>query len=316
MPDRFSAPGQSPSHNSGWRAHLFNQPYVLLTLAALFWAGNAIVGRAVHAEIPPIGLAFWRWFFAFWIMVPIAWPFLMEDWQRIIRYWPIILLLSSLGVASFGTLLYQGLQFTTAINALLIQSAMPLGVVVVSFLLFRDRLTILQAIGVVISFVGAVVIVSQGDWHILSTLSFNVGDLLILIAVAGYAVYTTLLRLRPALHPLSFLTTTFAFGALLLAPLYFWETNTGRTMSLNFTTVCAVAYIALFPSILAYLFYNRGVELAGANRAGLFIHLIPVFGSIMATIFLGEMLQWFHGLGFVLILIGIALVIRKQALSN
>lgn len=316
MPDRLSVSGQPLPPDSGWRAHLFNQPYILLTLAALFWAGNAIVGRAVHAEIPPIGLAFWRWVFAFWIMLPIAWRFLIEDRQRIVRHWLMILLLSALGVSSFGTLLYLGLQFTTAINALLIQSAMPLGVVVMSFLLFGDRLTILQAIGVGISFVGAVVIVSQGDWQILSTLSFNLGDTLILIAVAAYTFYTTLLRLRPALHPLSFLTMTFAFSAVLLAPLYLWETNAVRAMSLSLTTISAVAYTALFPSILAYLFYNRGVELAGANRAGLFIHLVPVFGSIMAMIFLGEALQWFHGVGFALILSGIALVIRKQAASS
>lgn len=295
---------------------MFNLPYLLLALAALFWAGNAIIGRAVHAEIPPIGLAFWRWVCAFCILLPVSWQFIGPDRQQIVKHGQMILLLSALGVATFGTLLYQGLQFTTAINALLIQSAMPLGVVVLSYLLFQETLTLQQAIGVVVSCVGALVIVSQGNWQILSTLSFNVGDMLILIAVMGYAAYTTLLRLRPVLHPLSFLTSTVACGAGLLLPFYLWEIRSGRVMSLTPVTVGSIAYIALFPSILAYLFYNRGVELVGANQAGLFIHLIPVFGSVMAMIFLGETLQWFHGAGFALILAGIALVIRHPARSS
>lgn len=295
---------------------MFNRPYVLLALASLFWAGNAIVGRAVHTEIPPIGLAFWRWFCAFWIALPLSWRFIVADRQRIVKHCPVILLLSALGVATFGTLLYQGLQFTTAINALLIQSAMPLGVVAISYLLFQETLTVQQAIGVVVSCVGAGVIVSQGNWQILSTMSFNVGDLLVLIAVICYAAYTALLRLRPALHPLSFLTSTIACGAGLLLPFYIWEMRSGQVMALTPVTFLSVGYIAIFPSILAYLFYNRGVELVGANRAGLFIHFIPGFGSIMATVFLGEALQWFHGVGFGLILAGIALVIRRHRSSE
>lgn len=295
---------------------LKSNPYILLTLAALFWASNAIIGRAVEAEIPPIGLAFWRWICAFCLLLPVSWRFIVADWQQIVKHWQVIGLLSGLGVATFGALLYQGLQFTTAVNALLIQSVMPLGVVLLSYLLFQETLTVQQAIGIGISSIGALVIVSQGDWQILSTLSFNLGDLLILIAVVSYAAYTTLLRLRPVLHPLSFMTSTAAWGALLLIPFYLWEIRSGQVVPLTPVTVGSVAYIALFPSILSYLFYNRGVELAGANRAGLFVHLVPVFGSIMAVVFLHEALQWFHGAGFVLILTGIALVIRSQPQSQ
>jgi drug/metabolite transporter (DMT)-like permease len=134
----------------------------------------------------------------------------------------------------------------------------------------------------------------------------------VLLAVIAYAAYTTLLRRRPPIHPLSFLAVTFAGGTLLLLPLYLWEHLRVQAMPLNGTTLLAVAYIALFPSILAYLCYNRGVELVGANVAGLFIHLMPVFGSIMAMIFLNERLHWFHGLGVLLILIGIVLTTRGR----
>ncbi|MBL1177042.1 DMT family transporter [Pantanalinema sp. GBBB05] len=299
--------------NHRWlkRSSWFNSPYLLLVLTVLFWAGNAIVGRAVHSQIPPVSLAFWRWSLAgFLILIP-AWRHLKRDWQQILAHWQILLLLSALGIALFNTLLYQGLQFTTAINAILMQSAMPLVVVLLSYSLFQEKLTCKQAIGVGISFMGAVAIVAHGDWQQLVTLSFNQGDLLILIGVVGYAGYTALLRLRPKLHPLSFLAVTFILGSFLLLPFYLGEIATGQFTPLTSTTILSIGYVAIFPSILAYLCYNRGVELIGANQAGLFIHLVPVFGSVMAMLFLGEKLYWFHAIGFSLILSGITLVTRQ-----
>jgi drug/metabolite transporter (DMT)-like permease len=292
--------------------NLFDFPYLLLTLTVLFWAGNAVLGRAVHDQIPAVGLAFWRWFCAFLIVLPTAWRYLRRDWQQILRQWKMMLLLSALGIACFNTLFYKGLQFTTAINAVLMQSSMPLMVVLMSYLFFRETLTIWQAIGILISSIGAITVVTRGDWHLLVTLSLNRGDLIVLLGVAGYATYTALLRLRPVIHPFSFLSVTFALGSLLLLPLYITETLSGHPVPLNSVTILSVGYVAVFPSILAYLFYNRGVELIGANRAGLFIHLVPVFGSVMAMLLLGERLYWFHGAGFVLILSGIFLVTRRK----
>lgn len=262
----------------------------------------------MRAEVPPIGLAFWRWFVGFLIVSKFAWPYLKSDWSNVLRHWKIILVLSVLGIATFNTLLYIGLHSTTAINGALIQSTMPLVIVVISYLLFRDTVTPVQALGIAISLSGAIAIITRGSWQTLATLSLNPGDLWIFVAVISYAAYSSLLRLRPAIHPLSFLAVTFALGAIILLPLYVWENLTGQIMQLNAVTVLSVSYVAIFPSILAYICYNRGVELVGANRAGLFLYLMPLFGSLMAMLFLGESFQFFHAIGMSLILIGMLLV--------
>lgn len=291
---------------------LYDQPYLLLVLATLFWSGNFVLGRAVRAEVPPVGLAFWRWTAGSILIIGFAWPHLKRDWPLILRHWKLMLLLAFLGVTLFNTLVYTGLQFTTAINALLMQSTMPVLIVLMSYLLFRETVTLLQIVGVLLSLAGVLAIVGQGDMAVLLGLSLNLGDLLIFIAVAGYAAYSALLRRRPPLHPLSLIAATFIAGSVALLPFYLWEHASGRTVSFDGVTLLTIAYVAVFPSILAYLCFNRGVELAGANRAGLFIHLMPVFGSIMAILFLGERFQWFHGFGILLILLGILLATRRR----
>jgi drug/metabolite transporter (DMT)-like permease len=291
--------------------NLFDQPYLLLVLATLFWSGNFVLGRAVRADVPPIGLAFWRWCGGSILVLNFAWPYLKRDWGLIWQHWRIILLLSILGVATFNTLIYTGLQFTTAINALLMQSAMPVLIVLMSYFFFRETVRVIQGVGILLSLMGVLTIVGQGRLEVLTSLSLNLGDLLVFIAVALYAAYSALLRRRPPVHPLSFIATTFIAGTVILLPFYLWENGAGRVMSIDGVTLLTVGYVAIFPSILAYLFYNRGVELAGANRAGLFVHLMPVFGSIMAISFLGERFGWFHGVGILLILGGILLATRS-----
>ncbi len=292
--------------------YLLNRPYILLVLTILFWSSNVILGRAVRAEVPPIGLAFWRWFVGFLIVLKFALPYLEPDLPQILRHWKIILLYSSLGIAAFNTLLYIGLQSTTAINSLLIQSTIPLVIVMMSYLLFRDTVSAKQAMGIGIALSGAFAIIARGSWQTLASLSFNPGDLLIFVAVICSAAYTTLLRLRPAIHPLSFLAITFALGTVLLLPFYIGEKLTGQIVQLNIVTVLSVSYVAIFPSILAYICYNRGVELVGANRAGLFLYLMPLFGSLMAMLFLGETFQLFHVVGMSLIIMGILLFITNK----
>jgi drug/metabolite transporter (DMT)-like permease len=292
------------------KARIYNLPYLLLTLAVFFWSGNFILGRAVRAEVPPIALAFWRWAIASLLMSGVAWRYLRRDWGTVRDHWPILLLLSVIGVAAFNTLVYSGLQSTIALNAFILQSMMPVLIVGMSFVLFREKITRLQAVGVAFSLAGALTIISKADWHALRAVSINHGDLFIFIAVVCYAGYSVLLRKRPAIHPLSFVAVTFSIGSLLLLPLYLAETWAGRPIQFNRTTFLAVGYVAIFPSIVSYLCFNRGVELAGANRAGLFLHLMPVFGSIMAIVFLGEAFEWFHAAGMTLILLGILMATR------
>jgi len=292
---------------------IFDSPYLLLTLAVFFWAGNFIVGRAVRADIPPIGLAFWRWFVASVLVTVMARKCLPGDLREIRRHWCIVLLLAIVGISSFNTLVYIGLQYTIAVNALLMQSLMPVLIVGLSFVFYREKIHSLQAIGVVVSLAGALTIIGRGNLDVLLSLSVNRGDILVFIAVVGYAGYSIGLRKRPAVHPLSFVAVTFIVGDLLLLPLYVWESMAGRTVQLDSATFMAIAYVSIFPSIVSYLCYNRGVELVGANRAGMFIHLIPVFGSVMAIVFLGESLQWFHLAGIVLIASGIYMATRGRA---
>ncbi len=300
------------SSRPGILARLYHQPWILLTLAPLFWSGNFVVGRAVHGSVPPIGLAFWRWLVGALLLAGLALPHLRRDLPALRRHWALILVLAVVGIAAFNTLVYIGLNTTTAINALLLQSTMPVMIVVLSFLFFREPVSPSLATGITISLAGAAVIIARGEWSVLADLSLNRGDLWVFGAVVCYAFYAVLLRRRPTLHPLSFLTATFALGALLLFPFYLAETLLGRPMGFDLVTTLAVAYVAVFPSILAYLCFNRGVDLAGASRAGLFIHLMPVFGSLLAMAFLGERFRWFHGAGMVLILGGIVLVTRSR----
>ena len=285
-------------------------PYLLLTLAVVFWSGNFILGRAVRTNVPPVALAFWRWAVAALLISGPAMGHLRREWGVVRRHGPILLLLSAVGVAAFNTLVYTGLQYTVAVNALLLQAVMPVFIVIFSYGLFRDPVHKHLAAGILLCLMGAVAIIVKGRLQVLATLSFNPGDLLVLLAVASYAAYSVLLRKRPAIHPLSFVAVTFTLGTLMLLPLYLWETFAVRPMPINGRSLLAIAYVGIFPSIISYLCYNRGVERIGANRAGLFLYLMPVFGSVMAVVFLDEVFRWYHWAGIVLIAAGLITTLR------
>ena len=280
-------------------------------LPPLFWSGNFVLGRAVAGEVPPIALAFWRWGLGALIVLPFAWHHLPRDLPALRRQWRLVLLLSAIGIAVFNTFVYIGLNTTTALNAVMMQSAMPVLIVLMSFLLVGEKITPLQAAGIAVSLAGAVTLVARGDLTVLLTLAFNTGDLWVLAAVISYAGYTALVRRRPPVHPMIFLLATFATGALMLLPFYAWETLNGRPLQVTPVSIAAIGYVAVFPSILAYLAWNRSVELVGANRTGLSVHLMPVFGSLLAIAFLGETPQIFHAVGIALIAAGILLANRQ-----
>jgi drug/metabolite transporter (DMT)-like permease len=288
-------------------ARLWRAAPLLLAAASLFWAGNFVVGRAVHATVPPLGLAFWRWLVSFVLVLGPAWPHLRRDAPTLRRQWRVLLLLAALGVAAYAVLTYLGLQSTTAINALLLQSATPLLIMACAFALFRDPARPLQVLAIAVSLAGVVVIVARGNLGALHALSLNRGDVWVLAGVLCYALYSALLRLRPAVHPLSFLAASFGFGALLLLPCFLGETLAGTPTQPTLPTFTAIGYLAVFPGCLAYLFYNRGVEVMGAGRAGQYFHLMPVFGTVLAVIFLGESFALYQALGIALIAAGIAL---------
>jgi drug/metabolite transporter (DMT)-like permease len=293
---------------------LANEPRLLMLLPGLFWAGNAIVARSTVGELPPIALAFWRWTLGAIIVLPFAWPHLRRDSSVLWRHWPIMLVLSALGISIFNTLLYTAAQTTEAINLVMLQSAMPVLVVAATFVLFRETVTARQAVGIAVSLAGALTLIAHGNPEILTGLNFEKGDLWMLAAVASYSVYTALLRHRPSVNGLSFLFSTFAIGALLLLPFYLWETASGHPMPLTPHSVLAIGYVTIFASILAYLAFNRTIELLGPNTGALTVHLVPVFGTILAVLLLGEAPHPYHAVGIGLIGIGIWLATRKPSI--
>jgi drug/metabolite transporter (DMT)-like permease len=292
---------------------LANQPYLLLCITALCWAGNAIVGRLAAGHIPPVTLAFLRWFFAFLLILPFARKHLVRDWPAIRGKLGIMIFISIIGIGLFNTLQYWALEYTQALNTLLLQSAGPLIVAVWSLILLGVRLTLAQAIGVLVSLAGVLVILMHGDLTALSNIRFNKGDLIFTGAMVIFALYSVLTLKRPAIHGLSFAAFTFGAGAAFLVPLLVWELLTRPLMALDAQNLLTLFYVAVFPSILAYLCFNRGVQLIGANRAAPFFHVVPVFGSVMAIVFLGEQPQLFHIVGFALVLTGVFVASRKQA---
>lgn len=281
--------------------------YALLAAVMLFWAGNAIVGRAVRDDIPPFTLALVRWGGALLILIPFVYPLLRKDAAALLRGWKQTLMLGLLGVAGFNGFLYSGLHQTTATNGILIQAGIPPLILILNFLIFREKAKWMQALGLALSTVGVVIVVVHADLDALIHMQFGRGDVLILCAVVVWSLYASLLRLRPPVQPLSFLAATFVVGALAMLPLAIGEWEEGLRVVWRPTTLAAFAYVATLPSLVAYHFFNQAVAMIGAGRAGQMINLMPLFGALLAAFVLGEPLRAFHFAGMALILVGIVL---------
>jgi len=303
-------PAHPVAHAGRW---LMNRPYLLLTLTALFWGGNVVIGRSIAGHIPPVMLSYIRWLGASVLVLPFAWPHLKRDWPLIRAHLPHLLLLSFTGIACYNTMAYYGLQYTEALNGLLMQSIGPLFVALWSLILYRIRLTPTQFIGIAISLSGMIAIITRGDLSVLRDVRFNPGDLWILGALFIFGLYAASAMKRPAIHVLSFLEFTMLAGGLMLTPLVIWEAAAGHVMVIDTTSILVLAYVVTLPSAVAYLFFNRGVELIGANRSAPFVHLMPVFGAVLAIVFLGESFRAFHAIGFALVIIGVFIATRKMA---
>lgn len=283
-------------------------PILMLIVPPLCWAGNVVLARSVVHSIPPVGLAFWRWAVAFGLMIPFAFPHALKDIPIMLRTWRMLLVLSAFGIAAFNTLLYLAVHTTSAINCALIQTTMPTFILIITLLGFRETTGWRQTAGIILCMVGAAVVVLRGDLKVLLDMSFSRGDLLMLVAVICYGIYTVLLPKRPPIHPMTFLSATFGIGASMLLPLYLWEHWTIQPMVWSFPTMNAILYVAVFPSIVAYFCWNRGTELIGANRSGLFINLVPVFAAILSMLWLDEPPMHYHLIGMGLVFSGMVMV--------
>lgn len=287
--------------------------YLLLILTTLFWAGNFVLARAMHAHVPPIGLAFWRWFAVAVFIIPWAWKDLKQQWPHMRAQPGLMIALGLFSVGAFNTLVYIGLQTTTAVNALLLLSAGPVFILAFSALLLGHKLKLFQMIGLAISAIGVLLVLTHGDLANLTGLENNVGVLWVLGGVISWAIYSVLLHKKPVgIGGQGFFAATVIVGTLALLPFYLMETFVQhRPVQVDLDLLLTVAYVAIFASILAYLFWNKAIELIGASRSSAFIHLIPAFGLILSVIFLGEQITPTDLMGLALIFTGLVIAAGK-----
>ena len=288
-------------------------PYLLLTLAPLFWAGNFVVARGIHEIVPPLALAFWRWVLALAIYLLLFGRPMLKSKTVLLGRWKLLAMLGLTSVTGFSVFIYLALHATTAINTALVNSFYPVMIVLMSWIAFRDRVSLRQAAGILISLAGLLWILSRGRPALLVGLQFSTGDLYTLAAGLNWAVYSVLLRKKPPeLDHFCFLGAIMCWGTLFLLPVYVAGVLAGQTFTLTAPAVGGILYVAVFPSILAYLCWNRGVEKVGANIAGVFVHLIPVFAIFLAALLLGERLLGFQVVGMALIFTGIFLTTYRR----
>jgi drug/metabolite transporter (DMT)-like permease len=296
-----------PSLLQGWGRVLLS-PSLLLVLNMLFWAGNWVVGRGLRGEITPLGLNFWRWSFVLAWLLPFTWRPVWAARAAIRRDWLVLAGLGLSSVAVFNYLVYLALSHTTALNAVLINSVIPVAIVLLSWVFLRERITWSQGLGIAISLGGVLAILSRGDPALLLGVRFHRGDLWALATVPVWAFYTVLLRRRPPeLGPMALLTVMVIVGLVAMLPFALMAHARAPQVHLAPSVLGALLYVALFSSLAGVAFFNHGVARLGPNVAGLFIHLVPAFTIALAWLFLGERLQLYHGAGVALIVLGIYL---------
>ncbi|WP_263833647.1 DMT family transporter [Sulfurospirillum oryzae] len=290
--------------------------YFLLVLCVLFWSANFVIGRFVAGAIEPWELAFFRWLGVFIVTLPFLLLHVNKIWSALKNHFGILVLLSALGIAAFNTLLYIGLQKTTATNALLINSSIPIIILFLSFIILKTTITARQIVGIVLSTLGVVFLVLKGDVSSLLSLSFNQGDFWVIASSLCWASYSVLVKFRPSsLSSFEFFITTVSLGVLMLLPFYVAQGYTlEREVMIVTNHSWVIAYVVLVTSILCYYLWHKGIAHIGADKTGQFTHLMPLFGSFLAYIFLGERLEWYHLGGIVLIGGGIylCLFVKKK----
>jgi len=285
--------------------------HVALTVTALLWSSNFVIGRAIHESVTPVTMNFLRWALALLVLLPFTLADLRRHRATLLRRWKLIALLGLTGIAAFQTLGYLALTQTTALNTILLTSLAPLAIVALSWLTLGERISRVQAVGLLTSLGGAIVLILHGDVDTLIAMRFNAGDLWMLLAVGLWTIYSVLLRSRPPeVPPLALHTASVGAGTLWMLPLFGWEVASGTGLPTAPSAWLAIGFVAVFSSAFAHALWVRGVASIGPNRASVFIHLMPLFGAVLAVTFLGEKLATYHALGAALVLCGVALTSR------
>jgi drug/metabolite transporter (DMT)-like permease len=301
----------APDRPAGLADRLTGNAYLILALASLCWSGNHLLGRAIAGHVPPLTISTLRWLLAAAVLYPFVRPHLAKDWPLIRERFGVMVFLSLIGGGMFGALQFVALQMTTALNVSVMNSLGPVMIAIAAAVMFRDRLTGGQFAGILISLAGVMVIITKFDTGALTRLTFNIGDLLALFNMVLWGVYSASLRWRPKIHPASFMFMFSLISGVALTPVMAWEYSTGFVLQPTLLTFYAIAQAVLFSTIAAFMLWTRGVELIGPNRAGVFLHLIPIYSALLTGALLGEPLRFYHVVGFVLILAGVWCASRK-----
>ena len=291
-----------------------NIAYLFLFLSVLFWAGNFIVGKyASYYQIPPFSLNFYRWFFAWLILLPFTYKEIISKKNYILENYKFYILLGITSVTIFNSIVYYSLNFTQVISGVLMISTIPVMIMFISSILKIEKTNIFQILGVICSFVGVILIITKASFDLLVNLDFNKGDLTMVIAMLSWATYSALLKKRKhELSQLSLLEVIITFGLIFLIPIYITEYSLGFKINLNKPFILVLIYVVLFPGLAAFICWIKGISLIGPNRSGVFLHLMPILSALMAMIIFKEKFMLYHFLGAIFILSGIILSNRKS----
>ena len=291
-----------------------NLAYLLLFLTTLFWSGNFIVGKAASIyEIPPFSLNFYRWLFAWLILFPFTYKEIIKKKDYIMNNVGFFIILGITSITIFNSIVYYSLNFTQVISGVLMISTIPVMIIFISSLLKIEKTNVFQIIGVILSLTGVVFIITKADIEILKTLNFNKGDITMVVAMFSWATYSALLKKKKyELSQISLLEVVITFGLVFLIPIYFIEMNMGYLIKLGKPFYLTLTYVVLFPGLCSFFFWIKGISIIGANRSGIFLHLMPIFGAVMAMIIFGEKFMFYHFLGAIFIFSGIILSNRKK----
>ena len=291
-----------------------NLAYLLLFLTTLFWSGNFIVGKAASMyAIPPFSLNFYRWLFAWLILLPFTFKEIIKKKDYILSNSGFFIILGITSITIFNSIVYYSLNFTQVISGVLMISTIPVMIIFISSLLKIEKTNIFQIFGVILSLTGVIFIVTKADIEILITLNFNKGDLTMIVAMFSWATYSALLKKKKyELTQISLLQIVITFGLAFLIPIYFIEMSMGYLIKLGKPFYLTLTYVVLFPGLASFFFWIKGISIIGANRSGIFLHLMPIFGAIMAMIIFDEKFMFYHFLGAIFIFMGIILSNKKS----
>ena len=283
--------------------------FILLIASSLFWSGNFFTGKVASLyELTPFKLSFLRWSLAFLLLLPFTYSKIVEDYEKYIKNLPYLLVISILGVTIFNSFTYLSLQTSMVINSSIMASITPLLIIFFSWLIFKTPTYFMQFFGIILSIIGVLLIISKANYTNLINLNFTKGDLWMLAAVFSWGLYSVLLKkIDNSLSQLATLEVMIFFGLIFIFPFYIMESLHNSYLPKDLNEILMISYVAVFASIVSFFSWNRGVSILGANKASLFLHLIPVFSSMWAIIFLGEKFSFFHLIGTAFIILGIVL---------